>query len=82
MNKALPSIKDLIKNNYVTFSHYRAGHLYYLINDLTSENEDQYIFPVPIEDIGDATFPCTDKAMFFMRYIRKAMNDNTLVLNV
>ena len=28
-------------------------------------------FPVPIEDIGDATFLADDKALLFMRYIRK-----------
>jgi hypothetical protein len=28
-------------------------------------------FPVPIEDCGDGTFLPKDKAMMFMRYIRK-----------
>ena len=32
-----------------------------------------------ISDIGDATFEAKDKAMFFMRYIRKALGDNTFV---
>ena len=38
-----------------------------------------YIFPVPLTDIGDATLLATDKAMVFMRYIRKAIEEKTFV---
>jgi hypothetical protein len=31
-------------------------------------------FPVPTEDIGNATFLAEDKAMLFMRYIRKHLD--------
>lgn len=40
---------------------------------------DLYQFPVPIEDIGTATLPSSDKAITFMRWIRKAMEDKTLI---
>lgn len=33
------------------------------------------MFPVPIEDIGDATFLAEDKAILFMRYIRKYIEE-------
>lgn len=69
------NLKDIIKDNTVNFSCYRAGHLYYNV----SYDNVTYEFPIPIEDIGDATFEATDKAIMFMRYIRKAMSDNTLV---
>ena len=69
------SIKEIVKDNHVFFSHYRAGYLYYNID----VNSERYVFPVPIEDIGDATFNNKDRAMLFMRYIRKAIDDGTFV---
>lgn len=71
----LPTLKEIVKDNEVYFSHYRASHLYYKVN----VNGKVYMFTVPIEDIGDATFEAKDKAMLFMRYIRKALEDNTFV---
>lgn len=56
-------IKEHIKG-MVTFEYYRDGQLFY-------KTESGLIFPVPIEDIGNATFLKEDKAMLFMRYIRK-----------
>lgn len=60
-------IKELIKGN-VTFKYYRKGNLYYA-------TETGFIFPVPISDAGDATFLKRDKAMMFMRYIRKELKN-------
>lgn len=69
------NIKEIIKDNKVNFSHYRANILYYNI----IVNNEKFMFPVPIEDIGDATFLNEDKAIIFMRYIRKGLNENTFV---
>ena len=66
---------EIVKNNTVRFSHYRASHLYYNV-DVKGET---YMFPVPISDVGDATFSNEDKATLFMRYIRKALDENTFV---
>lgn len=60
------NIKDLIKDKVVNFDYYRAGNLWYI-------TEDGFKFSVPIEDTGEATFPATEKAIFFMRYIRKQL---------
>ena len=68
-------LKTVIKGNKVCFSHYRAGYLYYNVN----VELETYCFPVPIEDVGDATFLNEDKAIMFMRYIRQAMVDKTFV---
>jgi len=68
-------LKQIVKNNTVHFSHYRASHLYYNV----TVNEIKYMFPVPIDDIGDATFLNEDKAMIMMRYIRKALDEKTFV---
>lgn len=55
-------IKDMVKDNRkVRFSFYRDRQLFY-------RTESGFEFPVPIDDIGNAT---EDKAILFMRYIRK-----------
>lgn len=72
------TLKEIIKDNVVNFYFYRAGNLFYSI----TVEDKTYMFPVPIEDIGDATFLKTDKAIIFMRYIRKAMLDNSFVLAI
>ena len=59
----MKDIKDLVKDRTVSFSHYRAGNLYYKVDGKDFE------FPVPISDTGEATFPNKEKAMLFMRYI-------------
>ncbi len=70
------TLKQLIKDNKVYFSHYRKGVMYYQV----SAEDQTFLFPVPLQDNGDATLMREDKAIFFMRYIRKAMNNNELVL--
>jgi hypothetical protein len=67
-------LKNLIKDNKVNFSHYRAGIMYYNIG----YDGFVYTFPVPLEDIGDATLEKEDRAIMYMRYIRKAIENNTL----
>lgn len=69
------TIKEIVKDNIVTFSHYRAGYLYYNV----IVYDQKYIFPVDIEDIGDASFLNQDKAIIMMRYIRKGLNDGTFI---
>ena len=70
-------IKEIVKDNAVFFAKYRQGLVYYTVR-VPSEGVD-YIFPVPLSDIGDATLLATDKAMVFMRYIRKALEEGTFV---
>lgn len=63
-------LKSGIKNS-VKFLEYRHGNLWYMAKD----NNDKVItFPVPIEDIGDATFMDVDKGIYFMRWIRQHMD--------
>ena len=71
------NIKDLVKNNIVDFFRYRAGVFYYTIVYPTTM--ETYVFPVPLDDIGDATMFRSDKAILFMRWIRKAIADGTLI---
>jgi hypothetical protein len=57
-------LTDHIKGS-VVFQYYKDGSLWYK-TEFTG-----LVFPVPIADIGTATFLLTDKGILFMRYIRK-----------
>ena len=61
-----PSLKDMVAGGAVVFfAYYRDGNLWYQTEVGSLE------LPVPIADLGNATFLNQDKAMLFMRYIRK-----------
>jgi hypothetical protein len=64
----MKTLKEMVNNGQkVKFTRYLDGNLYY-------KTECNFEFPVPISDIGNATFLAEDKAMLFMRYIRKHLN--------
>ncbi len=69
-------LKELIKDNPVHFASYRQGFFYYIVVTGTSK---VYQFPVPLDDIGTATMLANDKAITYMRWIRKAIEDKTLI---
>jgi hypothetical protein len=71
------NIKDIVKDNHVRFRRYRQGVMYYSVS--VPGKPDEYMFPVPLSDVGDATLDAQDKAIIFMRYIRKAIDENTSV---
>lgn len=59
------SVKEHVRDNQkVYFQFYRSGVLYY-------KTELGLIFEVPVTDCGDACFNREDRAMLFMRWIRK-----------
>ena len=60
------TIKKMVKDKVVRFKYYRDGELFY-------ETECGFVFPVPVSDTGHATFMAEDKALLFMRYIRKQL---------
>lgn len=64
----LPNLKDEVaKGRQVQFDHYKDGKLWY-------KTDSGFLFPVPIDDIGDGKFLAIDKAILFMRYIRKQID--------
>lgn len=73
-------LKSGVKNS-VKFDYYRKGHLYYKAID---DNGTVITFPVPIDDIGDATFMDIDKGILFMRYIHKHLQtlDGNIFRNI
>lgn len=87
------NIKDIVKDNHVYFNRLRNGIAYYnvvlpkvevkdeltYVPPVTAYDIDTYEFPVPLSDIGDATLLATDKAIMFMRYIRKALENKEFI---
>lgn len=62
MERTLKSMVD--KGKKVHFTFYREGQLYY-------ETDCGFQFSVPIADTAGAVFLAEDKALLFMRYIRR-----------
>jgi hypothetical protein len=69
-------LKKLLKSD-VRFTRYFDGKLWYRVDwddnagfNVCRVNMKSLEFPVPISDIGGATFLAQDKAILFMRYIR------------
>jgi hypothetical protein len=58
------NIKDHIRGTS-RFLFYKDSQLWYQTNDTN------FKFPVPIEDIGTATFNAEEKSLIMMRYMRK-----------
>lgn len=64
------TLKELVgQGKQVHFQFYRKGELVY-------KTDDGFDFVVPVDDCGDGVFLATDKAMLFMRYIRKQLEAN------
>lgn len=64
-NTKMNSIKEMVNNNKrVAFVRYQNNELWY-------STECGFEFPVPISDTGEAAFLNSDKALLFMRWIRK-----------
>jgi hypothetical protein len=66
--RASMSIKDHVKG-MVRFQYFRDNQLFY-------KTDTGLIFPVPAEDADKGTFLAEDKAMLFMRYIRKFLESS------
>ena len=71
------NITDIVKDNYVDFQRFRNGTFYYTV--YVPVSQQTFEFPVPLNDIGDASLRESVKAIYFMRYMYRAMNDGTFV---
>lgn len=71
----IKSIKNIVQGNKVRFDSFRQGLFYYNV----SVDGFDFQFTVPIEDIGTATLLASDKAITYMRWIRKAIDSNTFI---
>lgn len=63
---ATHTLKELVKKgNVARFVSARRGELIYAVG--------AFKFSVPMADMGDGEFLSSDRAVFFMRWIRKAL---------
>lgn len=67
----MSTLKSLVAGDKrVHFQFYRKGELWY-------KTDDGFEFVVPVADTGDGVFLASDRAMLFMRYIRKQLEANS-----
>jgi hypothetical protein len=66
----MSTLKELVSGDQrVHFQLYRKGYLHY-------KTTAGFEFVVPADDCGDGVFLNEDRAMLFMRYIRKQLEAN------
>lgn len=59
------TLKEMVNNKQkVRFRYYRDGELWYA-------TECGFEFPVPVSDTGTGLFPAEEKAILFMRWLRR-----------
>lgn len=63
---SIPTVKECIDGT-VKFQFYRSGELYY-------KCQNGFMFSVPVSDTNDAVFNSEDRGIYFMRWIRKAID--------
>lgn len=74
------TIKEIVQNdNNATFNYLRIGSAYYSVSVNEKDLWYKYTFTVDLNDIGDATLSLYEKAIMLMRYIRKSIEDGTIV---
>jgi len=69
------TIKEIVKDRYAHFAYYRHNMLYYKVE----LDGVPYSFPIPTEDLMEASVHGEERAITLMRYIRKALDDGTFV---
>lgn len=77
----IPDIKQLVTGNReAAFVRYSDGQLWYAITYAAPDSTPAqphvvtFEFPVPIDDTGTGVFLAKDKALIFMRWIRKHLS--------
>lgn len=71
-------ITDFVtKENTARFIYLRNMVAYYTIFNVNDSHA--YMFPIPLQDIGNATLNLEEKSILVMRYIRKAIDTSEIV---
>lgn len=55
-----------------------SNFISYRNNNLIYETDNGFSFSIPTEDVKGATILAQDKTMFFMRWIRKQVEQNSI----
>ena len=62
-------VADMVRDKTVTFQYYRDHSLWY-------KTECGFLFGVPIEECGTATFNATERAITLLGWIREQIDSN------
>lgn len=77
MNKGLPSIKQIVQDGTMAaLVKLRKGYMYW---EVKVDKFGTYQFPIPLSDMGDATWERNIKSITLMKWIRKAIDANEFV---
>lgn len=61
----MSTVSEIVKTSKVsTLLYYRDSQLWY-------RTDNGFTFPVPVDEVGNATFYAEEKSILLMRYIRK-----------
>jgi hypothetical protein len=72
------TLKTIVSGDRMArFSHFRDGNFFYVVE---MDDEKEYSFPISIEEAKGATMFAEFRAITLMRWIRKALADNTFQL--
>lgn len=74
------TLKEIVtSSNFAEFSHAIAGVLYYKVRI----GDKEVLFPIDMnnkDDVGTTTFESSYRPITLMRYIRKAIDNGSLVV--
>ncbi len=70
------NMTSIVRNNVVRSVRYLLGYAYYSV---TVPGEGEFHFPVDVRDVGSASLGARERAILFMHYIRKAMDEGSFV---
>ena len=76
------TIKDAVRDTLAKFTHACAGVLYYKVTVNVEGKEGEYQFPIDMndkEDVGTTSFVSEYRGITLMRYIRKAIENETFI---
>ena len=76
-------VTDFVNKHFeqnALFRFLRNNVAYYSV--VSAQDNFVYVFPIPLEDLGNATLNATEKPMMLMRYIRKAIDEQTITKEI
>ncbi len=73
------NLKEMVKQPHVRFNRYSDGNLIYIVYDPTEM--EFYEYDIPIEETKGGVFERNTKAIYHMRWIKKAIDNKTIRKN-
>ena len=73
-----PNLQDLVKGNTVHLDSYSNGTFYFHLKVASDDKEELYQFSVPMKELGNSSIKTNDRAIYYKRWINRAIEDGTL----